>query len=153
MKKSGGAGIGSVTLIMLFSVLCLTVFSVLSLSSARAELNLTNRYVGSVEGYYEADAFATRIFARLLKAGDLAAEAGVIKQELDFDVEVLDNNDGSYEVNYTREIDETLSLIVSLRFTQTDVNVQKWVIGIVSWELFDSADWNVDEKIEVWDGT
>ena len=55
-------------------------------------------------------------------------------------------------MNYTREIGDTLSLIVALEFTKTNVDVKKWEIGVVSWELLDSADWNADEKIEVWDG-
>ena len=153
MKKGGGAGVGSVTLIMFFSVLCLTVFAVLSLSSARAELSLTNRYVDSVEGYYEADVFATEVFYRLLKADNLMEEAEILGREMDFDIEVVRTGDEMYAVNYIREIGETLSLIVALELAKTDVDARKWQSGVVSWSLTDSADWSADDKLEVWDGT
>ena len=151
--RKGGAGIGSVTLIMLFSVLCLTVFAVLSLSSARAELNLTGRYVGSVEGFYEADTFASTVFTRLVAATDLYEEARAINLEYDCNIVISENPDGSYDVDYTRSIDDTLSLIVSLRFSITDVAVRQWEIGVMSWELLDSADWNADQRLEVWNGS
>ena len=53
-KRFGSMGASSV--LMIFVVLCLTAFGVLSLVSARADLRLTRRAVQAAEEYYAADA-------------------------------------------------------------------------------------------------
>lgn len=53
-KRFGFMGASSV--LMIFIVLCLTAFGVLSLVSARADLRLTNKTVDAAEEYHRADA-------------------------------------------------------------------------------------------------
>ena len=57
--------IGGSSLLVIFSVLCLTVFALLSLSTALADKRLSDASVEAVREYYQADSQAEEIFARL----------------------------------------------------------------------------------------
>ena len=67
MKKFS-PGIGSASLILIFSALCLAIFALLSLSSANREKALTEKFVSSTENYYAADSAAVEIAAQLRSA-------------------------------------------------------------------------------------
>ena len=73
---SAPAGTGGITIAMVFVVLCLTLFSLLSLSTAQAQWTLTQKSLDAVERYYSADSEAQRLLAQLsqklqdLPAGD-----------------------------------------------------------------------------------
>jgi len=57
--------IGGSSLLVIFAVLCLTVFALLSLSTVLAEKRIADASVQAVSAYYEADLEAEQIFARL----------------------------------------------------------------------------------------
>ena len=57
--------IGGSALLVMFAVLCLTVFALLSLSTVQAEKRMADAAVQNVCDYYEADLEAEKIFARL----------------------------------------------------------------------------------------
>lgn len=61
--------LGGSSLLVIFAVLCLTVFALLSLSTVQAEKRMADASVRAVEAYYEADLAAESIFARL-RAGE-----------------------------------------------------------------------------------
>lgn len=63
---------GASALLVTFAVLCLTVFSLLSLSTALAQKRLADASVQTVQAYYEADLQAEEIFARL-RSGETVA--------------------------------------------------------------------------------
>ena len=56
---------GGSSLLVIFAVLCLIVFALLSLSTAQAERRLADAAAGAVTEYYAADLQAQEIFARL----------------------------------------------------------------------------------------
>ena len=66
MRRSGGVS-GAVSLVMIFCVLCLVIFSVLTLSTAEREYKLSEKTVRNAEEYYRADYKATVIVAALRK--------------------------------------------------------------------------------------
>ena len=79
-KKEGapfGAGVSS--MLMLFVILCLTVFGVLAYMTARADNRLTFRSAEAVKGYYAADAEAEEILSRVDVAGE--DYAAVLREE------------------------------------------------------------------------
>ena len=57
--------VGGSSLLVIFAVLCLTVFALLSLSTVQADGRLSEAAVASVAAYYEADCRAEEILARL----------------------------------------------------------------------------------------
>lgn len=64
-KKFGShAGTGFITLLMLLLVLMMTVFAVLTLTAARADLRLTERNAETVSAFYEAEAAKAKALAQ-----------------------------------------------------------------------------------------
>jgi len=136
-----GVGIGTPSLVMILAVLCLTVFAVLTLSTANVESALVERRAAFVAGYYEADTKATIIRAQILEnAGN-----GLFPDMIDgVDVAYEDSPDGIL-VTYTIEVNDVLDLFVKLRiFDHRDV--------VLEWRTVYSQDWEADDSIEVWDG-
>lgn len=62
--------IGGSSLIMVFAVLCLTVFTLLTLSTVQADRRLSDLSADAVSAYYAADTQAEQIFAEL-RSGSL----------------------------------------------------------------------------------
>ena len=121
--------IGGSALMMIFAVLCLTVFAVLSLSTAKAGERLSEGSRNAVVNYYEADAEAERILSALRK-GDLPD--GV-------------ETDGSVYA-YCVPIDGRQSLFVEVMINGTDYTVLRWQAAV--------EDSMIEEEPQnLWDGT
>lgn len=131
-RKSAPINIGSSSIMMLFAVLCLTVFAVLSLVSARSQASLARKSADAVTAYYAADTRATEIY-ETLRAGTVPV--GVTVHELP---------DGTY-YSYDVPIDENQAL--SVLICQAGESFE-----ILSWKVYTAGEWNVDEEINVWDG-
>ena len=68
-RKAGPLyGIGGVTLLTVLLVLCLTLFAVLALSTAQADLRLSEKNARAVSAYYEAESQA---FALIRQSGEI----------------------------------------------------------------------------------
>ncbi len=68
-KRFSPPAIGGISLLVVFAVLCLTIFALLSLSTVRADMRLADATVESVADYYAADLEAQTILTRL-RAGE-----------------------------------------------------------------------------------
>ena len=77
MKKSPPIGIGVVSIMTVLLVLTLSVFSALTLTSARADLSLSRTNAGTVAAYYAADAQAARLYADFLSGTDDELETDI----------------------------------------------------------------------------
>ncbi|WP_294550776.1 hypothetical protein [uncultured Pseudoflavonifractor sp.] len=78
MKKSPPPiGIGVVSIMTVLLVLTLSVFSSLTLTSARADLSLSQTNAGTVAAYYAADAQAARLYADFLSGTDDELETDI----------------------------------------------------------------------------
>lgn len=75
-RKATAQAFGGTSLLVMFSVLCLAVFAVLSLGTVRAETRLTEASAEAISAYYEADCRAEEIFARL-RGGETVPEVSV----------------------------------------------------------------------------
>ena len=120
--------VGGSSLLVIFAVLCLTVFALLSLSTVQANGRLSETSAQAVSDYYEADCEAEEIFARL-RAGEMPA--GVTAA------------DGVYA--YTCPISDTLQLQVELQQTG-----EAWTV--LRWQAESAVAWEADESLDVWDG-
>ena len=131
MKRSGyvpAPAVGGSSLLVMFAVLCLTVFALLALSTVQADRRLSDASARSVEVYYEADCRAEEILARL-RAGEIPA--GVTE------------TDGVY--TYACAISDTQELRVSVREDGGD-----WTV--LQWQAVSTADWQEDDSLDLWDG-
>ena len=118
--------IGGSSLLVIFAVLCLTVFALLGLSTVQADKRLADVSIQAVADYYEADCAAEEILARL-KAGQMP--------------EGVSNKDGIYA--YSCPISPTQLLQVEVRDTDWE---------ILRWQAVSTAPWQEDTAVEVWNG-
>lgn len=128
--------VGGVSLLVVFAVLCLTVFALLSLTTVRADVRLADASAQAVSDYYAADCQAQEILARL-RAGE--TPDGVTWSS--------PMEGGETECSYTVSISNTQEL---------QVEVLVWPDGrwsVQRWQAAAAGGWEIDEGLEVWDGT
>ena len=123
--------IGSASIIMLFSVLCLTVLASLSLLSAGTQWKLAQRSANSVSEYYAADFAASEIYSRV-EQGDLT---GI----------TIEEENGIVLYSYAVKISDRQRLVVELQDNAGE-------LAIVVWKAEETGDWTPDDSILVWDG-
>ena len=119
--------VGGSSLLVIFAVLCMTVFALLSLSTVLADGRLNQASVEAVSVYYTADTQAEEIFARV-RQGELPEE-------------VTEKN-GIY--TYSCPISENQTLQVELQKTAAGWKVLRWQAVV-------TAEWEED-TLNLWDG-
>ena len=131
MKKThrmSAPAIGGSSLLVIFAVLCLTVFTLLSLSTAQAEKRMSDASAQALTAYYAADLEAEQIFARL-RAGENVP--GVQKN--------------AWLYSYSCPISEQQILEVELENKENTWHVCRWQVIARSG--------TVSETLPVWNGT
>ena len=126
MRRSGQVS-GLVSLVLIFCVLCLCVFTVLTYSAADRERALSELTARRTEEYYAADADAVAWLAERTRA--LAVEPA---------------EDGAV-VSGAFPVGESQTLEVELRREGNGYQILRW-------QLRYSGEWNTDDRIEVWGG-
>ena len=120
--------VGGSSLLVIFAVLCLTVFALLGLSTVQAGQRLSNASAEAVENYYQADTRAEEILARL-RCGEMPEGVTV------------------WDDRYVYEcpISETRSLQVEVRLNGEEYTVLRW-------QAVSTVEWETDDNLLVWDG-
>ena len=121
--------VGGSSLLVIFAVLCLTVFALLGLSTVQAGERLSLATAQAVSDYYAADCQAEEIVARL-RSGEMPHEVG--------------EADGIYF--YACPISQTQQLYVEVRSAPGG-----W--DVLCWQAQSIAEWESDDSLNVWDGT
>lgn len=127
-KTSSTPAVGASSLLVIFAVLCLTVFAMLSLSTVQADKRLSDAATNAALAYYEADTEAERIFARL-RGGEIPEGVSV---------------DGT-NYSYTCPISDTQALNV-------EVCCHNGIWTVLRWQAVSTAEWTDDDTITIWDG-
>ena len=163
--RPGGVLIGGPLLLAVFVVLCLTTFAALSMTSARADVRMSRPAAQSVSGYYGADSAAEHTLAAVdgylkrswelcaaLPAGDRAAAYFERVQGLpDTLPGVLASwEEGACRLRYSVPVDQNRTLEVTLRIPSPDEGRGRYVRE--GWQEVYTADWEGDDRLEVWDG-
>lgn len=143
-RKSSGINIGSASIIMVFSVLCLTIFAVLTFVTANNEFKLAEKSSNAIKTYYEADTRAVMTEGKIKEA--LARGAQV---EID-GVTVTVEDDG-YHFKYAETVDENQELQVELCYNGLRSDMPN-ALETIKWELKNVAEWSPDAEIQLWDG-
>lgn len=128
-KRESFPAVGGSSLLVIFSVLCLTIFVLLALSTVQAGGRLSEKTTAAVIAYYEADSLAEEKLA-LLRAGKMPQGA---------------EKTGENTYYYTCEISDTQLLAVEVYVSGEDYRILRW-------QAVSSAEWNPDERLNVWDG-
>ena len=126
--------IGISSLLVIFSVLCLTVFAMLSVSTVKAGQTLADRTLAQTVSYYEADGEAEKILCQL--------RMGQVPEG----VEVSGTDESGKTVyRYTCPLSETQNLEIAAAVEGTEYRILRW-------QLVSSADWQAEENLDLWDG-
>lgn len=121
--------VGGSALLVIFAVLCLTVFAMLGLSTVQADARLSARSADAVRGYYAADTKAEEILAQL--------RGGAVPDGVFTDGDIY---------SYVCKISDTQELQAKVRVD----SAQDY--EILKWQTVSTADWTADENLHVWDG-
>ncbi|SCI83172.1 MULTISPECIES: hypothetical protein [unclassified Clostridium] len=125
-RKSGfSIGTGSISILTLFVVLCLTTFAALALTGARADKALADNAAQAVRDYYAADLEAETHLADILTAvkGDPQWQEALETQDVYYTVE-----NGALTVAFTQQIDarRTLKVRAALMLDQDGLPGGGW---------------------------
>ena len=137
MRRRGSVS-GAVSLVMIFCVMCLVVFSTLTYVTADRERQLAELSAERAAAYYAADAEATRIVAALIR-GEEPDTAAEVTQEMNWeDDSVL------YSFRVPAGGEQELSVRVRLNLDGS--------YDILSWSTAYAGEWETNDTIEIWDG-
>ncbi|KXL53235.1 hypothetical protein CLNEO_12060 [Anaerotignum neopropionicum] len=143
-KRNPKISIGIVSLVVILTVLCLTIFSVMTLTTALNEKQLAEKAAIALENYYNAEAHCSKIANEI---GEIWKEAG---NKDDLQAYAKANKvDCHLEKNklyfrYQCSVDERQTLFVTISVGDT-FEIEQWCVQATS-------EWVPDESIIVWDG-
>ncbi|MCI9242001.1 MAG: hypothetical protein HFF43_01310 [Lawsonibacter sp.] len=141
-KREGFAppALGGSSLLVVFAVLALTVFALLSLSTVRADVRLGDATEKMVSSYYAADVKAQEILAKLRTGAPLP-------EDVEFEATISDYPDHSETIfSYSIPISDTQELQVEV-LVEPDGSYQ-----VRRWQAAAVGDWTFDDSLDLWDG-
>lgn len=160
-KRFPMTNIGSVSLLMIFIVLCMVTLSALSLSSAAADQNSAKRLAAHNTEYYEASAQAETKLKELK-----SVLSGIWEQSADFteyenqvrtacengtlsDDISLTESDGRLILQFEEPVNEQQSLSVKLELMDPyeDSEADPCFWKVLAWQEISTADWNADNSL------
>lgn len=125
-KSSLPAPVGGSSLLVIFAVLCMSVFALLALATVQADVKLAEENTKAVMQYYDADLKAEQIVARLRRGEEVS---GVIQKG------------NTYA--FSCDVSDTQILSVVVRIKNDNYEVLQWKEIAVE-------EWNPEEHIKVW---
>jgi len=145
-KKSPKVSMGGASLVVIFSVLCLTVFAVLSLSTAIGEKELAQKSAQAILDYYEADVLCAQIAQEIGQmVADGALEQDIIQFAQANGLDVQQALGDVVYIEYMQEVDVNQGMYVRLKIAQEQMQ-------ILTWQVVNHAEWEPDFNLQVWDG-
>ena len=155
--RRSAASVGITSLVLIFVMLCLLTFSVLSLVSARADLRLSQRSAARTSAYYDAENRASDILLSVIENTEAClAEAG--GSEAAFCAEIRERLDGQDGILFTDE--HTLCYEVPLESEQLlcvslELSFNPYEDGchyrILEWRTESVHEWETDEPLPLLD--
>ena len=133
-------GVGSASIMLIFAVLCLTVFALISLSVAETDKTLVDTEAVLVSEYYAADELAERILSVITDSYIIPDEILGVSISTDWDWDLA------------AEIAEYSCRISDVKELNVKIAVSEDSYDIVSWKMVNTGDWEIDESLNVWTG-
>lgn len=156
-RKRGFPGSGLSTLLLVFVILCLIIFSVLSLSTAKADLEMSQKVADRTQDYYQAQSKASErlkeIDAALAKQYNenkenyLEAAREALKKEAGLTVTEKEGGNRLFCV-YTESVNETQQLRVELEIESPEEEAGTYV-RILGWENVQIMEWDAETGLPV----
>lgn len=172
-QQSTFVNIGSSSLLIVFLVLCLTTFAILSLSSAQSDYSFSKRSAEHKTEYYEASSRAEMILGEIdqilaetaeqvnaaqknavqenadseLASFELAAAARLDGKEIDSIPLSCTGTEGETVISYQVPSGAKQALNISLLITNDSEHENYYKIQ--AWQLISTSDWNADNSLNL----
>lgn len=140
---------GGSSLIMIFAILCLTVFSALTLAASESERNAALVYVESVKNYYKADCEAS-VFTAALMSAENAEEMKHIAENHGAVVDEITEPGGTVilSIVFHTGIDENQMLEVRLKAGSS--GSAGYQTEILQWTPVHTDEWSPDNGLNLY---
>lgn len=152
-NKIGGAGlgVGYVSVMIIFAVICLTIFAVLSFRAAVSDGAFNERSGEYLRQYYAADGSAKATLAELDGIARAAAGSGFFEDEFETAAEALEGvfvtaAGNGFSASWTVKINDRQELYARAAFT-ADGEYE-----ITSWRCRGIGGESEDKPLNVWQG-
>lgn len=153
-NKSLNMGIGAPSLLVIFLVLSLVSFSVLSYASARADHRRMKNFEDRTTAYYNAcNAAETEIAAisARLDSLDVKTGADAFYQEAQEQLASYTADKHTQELSFSKEMTDAQSLFVTLKLVYTQ-NPNEKRYKITQWQVIQTEDWQPDNTLNLMEG-
>ncbi len=140
------ANIGSSSLILIFIVLCLVTFAVLSLSNAEREDGFSRKNAASVQEYYRADGMGELFYQEIdqLMIGSSEMDAETRRRQ----VTALAGDAYEEEKDcFMKDISMASGLALHVELKP---DWERGVLRIQEWKVFDQGIYEIDQSMPVW---
>jgi len=143
---------GSATLVMIFCVLCLTIFASLTLIGAKNEMSLAKKFASSVSEYYAAD---TKAEQKLQQAQNMLSEASgkAAGRQKDYITHMcgllnfkLTAESGKMYISFKENINSSQAINVILEVDK----IKNGTYTIVQWKKINTNEANIDDNLNVY---
>lgn len=159
-KSTGrtGLGVGASSILVIFVLLCLVTFATLSLVSARADRNLSQKAVSHTLEYYAASNEAEQILtqadsllADCAAQADGEAEYQVLAAQALASLGTCETREGTAVLQYTVGISENQTLSCSIAAVWP-LQSGDGFYRIERWQVESTGEWQPDEGLPVYGG-
>lgn len=146
--------IGSTSLVMIFAVLCLTVFATMSYLTAVREANLAKKYAQHTTAYYAADSRAVEKLnfvnsalssAQAHSGNEEQRKAFIAAQCSPLNIQQKTQN-GHFYLFYDETIDAAQSIQVIIQVDFYPATVYR----VIQWKSVYTQDYNIDQSLNVY---
>ena len=134
------AGIGSASIVLVFAVLCLAIFAVISLVPAMTEQTLIERELRLVDSFYAADTLAEKVLAEILAADEIPTSVRGVDVFVDWDWDLM------------AEVVSFSTPVTDIRELSVTVKIDDDTYEILAWHMVDIGLWEIDDFLNVWQG-
>ena len=159
-KKFSVTNIGSISLLMIFIILCMMTLAALSLSSAASEANTAWKFADHNTKYYQVDNQAEEtldiIDGILAESYTASSDSATYFTEVNTRLAKLSTNitldistdNKSATLDYITSVDDSQSLEVELTLTDP-FTASEGLYKITSWKEVKTSDWNADNSMKL----
>ncbi len=128
-RNNNGSHIGSASIMLIFTVLTMVSFASLSLSSSKADYNLSKKLVDRQEAYMKASHEGNAFVAAVNSGYDSGAEDGIIRKS----IPISDN--------------QSLNIAIMTKNSNNSENSEN--LPIIQWQIVNTKDFDYDTTLPV----
>lgn len=149
-RKRAFLSTGTASIVLIFVLLCLLTFSVLSMVSAKADLNLSTKSAKRTTEYYQAENKANDILADITKSLSSHAGSSSFLSDVRSDLEGKDGITftSSDRLQYHVTINENQNLFISLQIFSGSADHGS-LYQINTWKTENIHDWDNNTSVPV----